>query len=60
MTDSKQKKCNILTLNKYKRENTKAVMVTAYDFPQAQLAQQAGVDMILVGEYDSCNNGRHD
>ena len=50
MTDSKQKKCNILTLNKYKRENTKAVMVTAYDFPQAQLAQQAGVDMILVGD----------
>ncbi|MED5046199.1 3-methyl-2-oxobutanoate hydroxymethyltransferase, partial [Geobacillus stearothermophilus] len=26
------------------------VMVTAYDFPSAKLAEQAGVDMILVGD----------
>ncbi|MDX6672015.1 MAG: 3-methyl-2-oxobutanoate hydroxymethyltransferase [Solirubrobacteraceae bacterium] len=26
------------------------VMVTAYDFPSAQVAEQAGVDMVLVGD----------
>jgi 3-methyl-2-oxobutanoate hydroxymethyltransferase len=26
------------------------VMLTAYDYPQAKLAEQAGVDMILVGD----------
>ena len=28
----------------------KLVMVTAYDYPSAYLAQQADVDMILVGD----------
>ena len=28
----------------------KLVMVTAYDYPSAYLAEQAGVDMILVGD----------
>ena len=26
------------------------VMVTAYDFPSAQVAEAAGVDMVLVGD----------
>ncbi|HKZ13860.1 MAG TPA: 3-methyl-2-oxobutanoate hydroxymethyltransferase, partial [Solirubrobacterales bacterium] len=26
------------------------VMVTAYDFPSAEIAEQAGVDMVLVGD----------
>lgn len=35
---------------KMKRENEKIVMVTAYDHPSAQLAEEAGIDVILVGD----------
>ena len=35
---------------KMKKDNEKIVMLTAYDFPSAKLADQAGVDMILVGD----------
>ena len=31
------------------------VMVTAYDYPSAQVAEEAGVDIVLVGD-----SGRHD
>jgi 3-methyl-2-oxobutanoate hydroxymethyltransferase len=37
-----------------KRAGTKIVMVTAYDHPSAQLASEAGIDLILVG--DSAGN----
>lgn len=33
-----------------KQENEPIVMLTAYDFPSAKLAEAAGVDMILVGD----------
>lgn len=33
-----------------KKENEKIVMVTAYDYPSAKLAEEAGVDMLLVGD----------
>jgi 3-methyl-2-oxobutanoate hydroxymethyltransferase len=33
-----------------KRLGEPIVMVTAYDFPSAQVAQEAGVDMVLVGD----------
>lgn len=33
-----------------KEKGEKIVMVTAYDYPSAQLAEAAGVDMILVGD----------
>lgn len=33
-----------------KTNGEKIAVVTAYDFPQAKLAQQAGIDMILVGD----------
>lgn len=33
-----------------KRNNEKITMVTAYDFPSAKLAEQAEVDMLLVGD----------
>ncbi|MBB6283183.1 3-methyl-2-oxobutanoate hydroxymethyltransferase [Geobacillus subterraneus] len=33
-----------------KQADEPIVMVTAYDFPSAKLAEQAGVDMILVGD----------
>ncbi|HEX3977818.1 MAG TPA: 3-methyl-2-oxobutanoate hydroxymethyltransferase [Solirubrobacteraceae bacterium] len=33
-----------------KRVGEAIVMVTAYDYPSAQVAQEAGVDMVLVGD----------
>lgn len=33
-----------------KQNNEKIVMLTAYDYPAAKLAEQSGVDMILVGD----------
>lgn len=35
---------------KMKEENEKIVMLTAYDYPSAKLAEEAEVDMILVGD----------
>ena len=47
--DSKNKK-TILTLNQNKLKGIKTVMVTAYDYPQSRIAEEAGVDCILVGD----------
>src|SRR3954465_4345808 len=33
-----------------KRQGEPIVMVTAYDYPSAQVAEAAGVDMVLVGD----------
>ncbi|MBM7552489.1 3-methyl-2-oxobutanoate hydroxymethyltransferase [Thalassobacillus pellis] len=33
-----------------KNSNEKIAMITAYDYPSAKLAEQAGADMILVGD----------
>ncbi len=35
---------------KMKQENKKISMLTAYDFPTAKLAEEAGIEMILVGD----------
>ncbi|MEH7255375.1 3-methyl-2-oxobutanoate hydroxymethyltransferase [Neobacillus niacini] len=35
---------------KMKESNEKIVMLTAYDYPSAKQAEQAGVDLILVGD----------
>lgn len=43
-------KKTFLTLNNQKKNNEKTVIVTAYDYPQAHLADSAGVDCILVGD----------
>ena len=47
--DSKTK-TTIIKLRKQKREGIKTVCVTAYDYPQAYIADSAGVDAILVGD----------
>jgi 3-methyl-2-oxobutanoate hydroxymethyltransferase len=37
-------------LAEFKRLGEPIVMVTAYDYPSAQVAQEAGVDIVLVGD----------
>jgi 3-methyl-2-oxobutanoate hydroxymethyltransferase len=44
------KKTTILDVQAAKSEGRKLVMVTAYDYPFGLLADQAGVDIVLVGD----------
>ena len=44
------KKKSILDLIKMKKEGEQVAWITAYDFPTAMFAEQAGMDMILVGD----------
>ncbi|WP_182199394.1 3-methyl-2-oxobutanoate hydroxymethyltransferase [Paraliobacillus salinarum] len=41
---------NRITLQEMKENNDKITMITAYDYPSAKAAEQAEVDMILVGD----------
>jgi len=43
-------KVTILDIYKKKAEGKKLTMLTAYDFPTAQIVDQAGIDMVLVGD----------
>ncbi|HET7317932.1 MAG TPA: 3-methyl-2-oxobutanoate hydroxymethyltransferase [Nitrospirota bacterium] len=43
-------KITIHDIYKKKAEGRKITMLTAYDFPTAQIVDQAGIDMILVGD----------
>jgi 3-methyl-2-oxobutanoate hydroxymethyltransferase len=43
-------KITILDIYKKKAEGRKITMLTAYDYPTAQIVDQAGIDMILVGD----------
>lgn len=45
-----KKKLTINDLSKMKKEKKPVAWITAYDFPFAYVAEQAGVDMILVGD----------
>jgi len=45
-----KKKLSRFDLQKMKEDGKRAVWVTAYDFITAQLAEQAGMDMLLVGD----------
>jgi 3-methyl-2-oxobutanoate hydroxymethyltransferase len=45
-----KKKLTVIDLQKMKEKMEQVVWVTAYDFITAQLAEQAGMDMILVGD----------
>ncbi len=40
----------LVDFRRSKEAGEKIVMVTAYDYPSARLAEEAGVDMILVGD----------
>ncbi|MFC1704177.1 3-methyl-2-oxobutanoate hydroxymethyltransferase [Candidatus Omnitrophota bacterium] len=44
------KKISVADIKKMKQEDKKITMLTAYDFPLASLVDQAGIDMILVGD----------
>ncbi|WP_028533089.1 3-methyl-2-oxobutanoate hydroxymethyltransferase [Paenibacillus sp. UNC217MF] len=41
---------SIVKMKTMKKQNEPIAMVTAYDYPTARLAEEAGVDMILVGD----------
>jgi 3-methyl-2-oxobutanoate hydroxymethyltransferase len=43
-------KVTLALLQNFKQQQRKIVMVTAYDYPTARLADEAGVDIILVGD----------
>jgi len=43
-------KTTILDIYKKKAEGKKVTMLTAYDYPTARIVDQAGIDMILVGD----------
>ena len=44
------KKVSILDIQQAKGENRKLTMVTAYDYPFGLLADEAGIDIVLVGD----------
>ena len=41
---------SVLKILKMKESGEKIAMITAYDYPSAQIADAAGADMILVGD----------
>lgn len=43
-------KPTVRTFRKMKRDGQKIVMITAYDAPVAAFAQEAGIDIILIGD----------
>jgi len=45
-----RKKFTITDLQAKKREGDKITMLTAYDYPMARLVDEAGIDVILVGD----------
>ncbi len=47
---SARKKTRVADFPRMKKEGKRIVMVTSYDYPTAMLADEAGVDSILVGD----------
>ncbi|MFH1942092.1 MAG: 3-methyl-2-oxobutanoate hydroxymethyltransferase [bacterium] len=48
--EEKRKKLSILDLYTMKEKGEKISWITSYDYPTAQFAEAAGIDMILVGD----------
>lgn len=48
--DSERKKVSVSSFVKMKSESRRIVMVTSYDYPTSSIADEAGVDSILVGD----------
>ncbi len=46
----KSRPVTVATLLDMKRKGLKVAMMTAYDFPTARVAEEAGVDVVLVGD----------
>ena len=46
----KQEKITTATIKQKKAAGTPVTMLTAYDFPMAKIVDEAGIDMILVGD----------
>src|SRR5215472_11811126 len=49
-TGPTRKKVRVVDFPKMKADGQRIVMVTAYDYPTSSLADEAGVDSILVGD----------
>ncbi|MCL6602349.1 MAG: 3-methyl-2-oxobutanoate hydroxymethyltransferase [Paenibacillus sp.] len=45
-----QQALNIVKMKKMKKDGVPLSMLTAYDYPSARLAEEAGIDLILVGD----------
>jgi 3-methyl-2-oxobutanoate hydroxymethyltransferase len=54
-TPARPDKVGLVELAALKRDGTPIVMVTAYDFPSARLADEAGVDIVFTGD-SAANN----
>ncbi|MCK4837075.1 MAG: 3-methyl-2-oxobutanoate hydroxymethyltransferase [Candidatus Aminicenantes bacterium] len=50
MLQPNQEKRTVLSLKKIKEQGEKLSAITAYDFPTAKIASEAGIDLILVGD----------
>ena len=51
MADSKKtRRLTVTDFAKMKSKGEKITMLTAYDYPSASLLDEAGVDMLLVGD----------
>lgn len=50
MSEASQEIVNIPSLQQKKEKKQKIVAITAYDFPTAKVVDEAGVDLILVGD----------
>jgi 3-methyl-2-oxobutanoate hydroxymethyltransferase len=48
--DEMGKKKSVLDFRRMKKDGEKVTWLTSYDFPTAQFAEKAGIDMILVGD----------
>lgn len=49
-TDARQSRVTVRTLQRMRDQRKPITMLTAYDFPMAQILDQAGIDILLVGD----------